>query len=308
MTSFRGITGNNPTPHRLVPNPVPPERALPIAMKFVRYCARPATGKIPVMPNPSVRPRCSIRTSRRVFGLQLLVILLSACAIQSEPDTDSLTAQEILERMATQYAQARTYRDDGTLSMTISGPEQIFRSNQRFSTAFIRPDQFRFEYLDLPGRLVQEPRVGYIIWRSGEDLGRYFHARPEERALSSLMEGIAGGTGVSGGTAARIPVMLMPGELRGRSLARLADADRSTDSVVREQATYVVSGKLGVFDMRLWIRKSDFLILRVEQLSRRQDNTETITVIHYMPTLNSDIPPGLLEFRAPPLRSEQAGL
>ncbi len=249
-----------------------------------------------------------IHFALRLPVLILLAIPLMACTSTTPPQTEALTAEEILAHMAAQYAAAQTYRDEGTLTRTISTPDQIFSTNQQFNTVFVRPDKFRFEYLDLPGQTVRETRIGYIVWRSGDELGSYFWARPEQRALSSLAEGLAGATGVSGGTAARVPHLLMPELLRGRGTAmhaNLANPVRQADSPVQNQDAFVVSGNTGRFDVRFWIRKSDYLILKVEQFLKQENDSESLTVTHYSPSLNAEIPPTLLEFRDPPNRSTQ---
>lgn len=268
------------------------------------------THGIPILFIASWRPIPMIHFALRLPVLFLLVIPMMACTSGTTPETEELSAQEILAHMAAQYAAAQTYRDEGTLTTTISSPDQIFSTNQQFNTAFERPDKFRFEYLDLPGQTVRETRIGYIVWRSGDQLGSYFWARPEQRALSSLAEGLAGATGVSGGSAARVPQLLMPELLRGRGTAlhaNLANPVRQPDSPVKNQEAFVVSGNTGRFDVRFWIRKSDYMILKVEQFLKQENDFESLTVTHYSPTLDAEIPPTLLEFRAPPNRDAQSG-
>src|SRR5512137_1163163 len=82
---------------------------------------------------------------------------------------DSLTAQQILDKAATTYATCKSYRDSGVVTNDF-GPRSAGDRFPRhvdvkpFRTAFVRPDQFRFEY-DNPGS--EKP---YIVWAKGSDV------------------------------------------------------------------------------------------------------------------------------------------
>src|SRR5262245_40637691 len=63
-----------------------------------------------------------------------------------EADDQGLSAEEILERMATTYAKCKTYQDSGCVTTTFFYADRQHTHKKPFSTAFVRPGQFRFEF------------------------------------------------------------------------------------------------------------------------------------------------------------------
>ena len=95
----------------------------------------------------------SISTSvRRVLALTLACAVFTGIAAEKE-SADGLTAQQIFDRMAATCATCKSYRDSGAVTND-SGPQTTGERFPRqvsmipFRTAFVRPDQFRFEYDD----------------------------------------------------------------------------------------------------------------------------------------------------------------
>ena len=77
-------------------------------------------------------------------------LLTLATAFGDAPKEPPLTAQEVLDRMAKAYATCATYRDTGTVRVShLSGGVEV-SSERPFSTAFVRPDRFRFEFTARP--------------------------------------------------------------------------------------------------------------------------------------------------------------
>jgi outer membrane lipoprotein-sorting protein len=58
---------------------------------------------------------------------------------------DELTSEEILDRMVEAYSSCKTYQDSGVVKTIFiqNGGERVVE--KRFTTAFVRPDRFRFE-------------------------------------------------------------------------------------------------------------------------------------------------------------------
>jgi hypothetical protein len=125
------------------------------------------------------------------------------------------------------YAACATYRDEGIVTTTYFNPGR--RTEQRpFSTRFVRPDGFLFEFRSRCG---EDDWDQYAVWKdngrarrwSSQDahlaelLQRVQAVYPAKNPLmpvreepSSLSLAIAGATGVSGGSAYRVPRLLMP--------------------------------------------------------------------------------------------------
>ena len=82
---------------------------------------------------------------------QSLLYIFVLCSLLNCPTpntamADDLTAHEILSRMKKVYENAQTYRDKGLVKMVIRFPERVRTVKKPFSTAFIRPGRFRFEF------------------------------------------------------------------------------------------------------------------------------------------------------------------
>ena len=63
------------------------------------------------------------------------------------PKPADLTAQDMLDRMATAYAGCKSYIDSGVVETVFDVPDGKQQTEVKpFTTAFVRPDQFRFEF------------------------------------------------------------------------------------------------------------------------------------------------------------------
>ena len=150
-----------------------------------------------------MRRACSIS----IWSACLLLLCWAApSAVSSEPKQEAFTAKQVLDRMSKTYAGCKTYGDSGvvkTLFVQDTGTRTV---EIPFKTAFVRPGQFRFEYKNGTDR--------HIIWSKGKDVQTWWDLQPGIQKPESLQLAVAGATGVSSGSAARIPAMLMPDSSR----------------------------------------------------------------------------------------------
>ena len=144
-----------------------------------------------------------IPSTRQIFALTLACAVATGIAAEKE-SADGLTAQQILDKVATTYATCKSYRDSGVVTNDF-GPHRAGDRYPRhidakpFRTPFVRPDQFRFEYDDLT------PEKPYIVWAKGSEVRKWWYIKPGEEKLRSLGHGLSGATGVSSGSAHTIP-------------------------------------------------------------------------------------------------------
>src|SRR5262249_17383190 len=108
-----------------------------------------------------------------------------------------------------------------------------------FSTAFVRPDRFRFEFEDANGR--RKKRC--IVWADGADVRTWWDVRPGLRQESSLGLALAGATGASGRAARPAPGMLLPEVVGGRLLTDLTQLQRLEDAKLGEVDCFRVQGR-----------------------------------------------------------------
>ena len=230
----------------------------------------------------------------RILALTLACAVSTGIAAEKE-STDSLTAQQILDKMATTYATCKSYRDSGVVTNDF-GPHSAGDNFPRhvdvkpFRTAFVRPDQFRFEY-DNPN-----PEKPYIIWAKGGEVRRCWYIKPAVENLPSLELGIAGATGVSGGSAHTIPALLLPDQVGGAKISAMIDLTRLPDESVDGTPCFNLQGKYGFGNtpMTVWLEKATFLVRRIAEGTRLAKNTTD-----YRPEVNKDIPANELELNAP---------
>jgi outer membrane lipoprotein-sorting protein len=233
----------------------------------------------------------------RILALTLACAVSTGIAAEKE-STDSLTAQQILDKVAATYATCKSYRDSGVVTNDF-GPHSAGDNFPRhvdvkpFRTAFVRPDQFRFEY-DNP-----TPEKPYIIWAKGGEVRRWWYIKPDVEKLPSLDLGIAGATGVSSGAAHTIPSLLLPDQIGGAKLSAMIDLTRLLDESLDGTPCFKLHGKYGFGNQptTLWLEKATFLVRRIAEQSGSNKRTTD-----YRPEVNKEIPAKELELGAPSTR------
>jgi outer membrane lipoprotein-sorting protein len=222
------------------------------------------------------------------------LLLLGSAAPSAVPDEakeDAFTAKQVLDRMSKTYADCKTYRDSGVVKTLFVQDTGNYTVEKPFKTAFVRPDQFRFEY--------KEETQRYIIWSKGKEVQTWWDVQPGIQKPESLRLAVAGAIGVSSGSAARIPVMLMPDNLnKGWGGVRISDAKRIEDGKLEKVECFRLEGKYLGRPITLWIDKKPYLVRRVdEQVKFANFRIEQTTT--YDPVINGEITDKMLEFDPP---------
>jgi outer membrane lipoprotein-sorting protein len=220
----------------------------------------------------------------RILALTLACSVVAGIAAEKE-STDDLTAHEILERMATTYATCKSYHDSGVVTNFFNADHTDVKP---FRTAFVRPDQFRFEYDD------PTPDKAYIVWANAREVRKWWYVEPGVQKPPSLARGIAGATGVSGGSAHTIPTLLLSDEIEGRKLTEMTDLTRLPDEVMDGSPCFRLQGKFANEPTTLWLEKTTYLIRRIAE---ETDLARETTV--YSPEVNKEIAAEELKFSPP---------
>jgi outer membrane lipoprotein-sorting protein len=219
--------------------------------------------------------------------------LAQAGAGADEPKPDDPSAKQILDRMAEVYADCKSYRDSGmvkTLFIMAEGKETI---EKPFTTAFVRPDRFRFEF-----KQTGNPQSRYIVWSKGLDIQTWWDVKPGIEKAASLELALAGATGVSSSSAHTIPSLLLPKEVSGRRLTDVTDAKRGEDGKLEKVECFRIEGKYGDHPITLWIEKESFLVRQIDE-QVKFDNFRTEQTTTYDPTIDKEITDKMLEFDPP---------
>lgn len=229
----------------------------------------------------------------------VLAVWFSQAGSAEESTPANPTAKQIIDRMAKTYADCESYRDSGLVKTVFISSRGERVSEKPFSTAFIRPDRFRFEYYENKGGLIGKCR--YIVWRDDKEVKTKWDIRPGIKKPESLGMALAGATGVSSGSAHTIPALLMADEVCGRRLTDMTDARRIEDDKLGKVDCFRIRAKYAKRPMTVWIDKKSFLIRRIDGRNEFDDfRTEDTTT--YDPVINAEITDQALEFE-PPKRS-----
>ena len=219
--------------------------------------------------------------------------------------SDIIPADSILKEVETVYATCKTYTDTGLVETTFATSNGTFEAELPFKTAFVRPERFRFEY-STKYSYPLFPTYRHIIWRHGDNVRSWWDVQPGIKQELSLGVAIATATGVSHGCARTIPTLLMPQELGGSHITRLANARRTDDADLEGVPCYRVQGThpgAGDVALTLWISRETFLIHRIDETSEAKEGPKgapaTTSTTTYKPQIDIEIDEAALAFNPP---------
>jgi hypothetical protein len=221
-----------------------------------------------------------------------LPLLLGTSLVYSQPG-QTLSPREIRDKMVSVYASCSSYADQGQVKTTFFKQSGPLTRNKPFSTAFVRPSRFRFEFED-PGFSGRGNH--YIVWRDESAIRSWWTIKPETRTFETLALALAGATGVSGGSAINVPSMLMGDLGDTHRIQTLTQLNLTGEERIEDKTAYRIEGR----DWRnnlltIWIDKETFLILKIHEKQKLQDveSEETTT---FEPQININISPDKLAF------------
>ncbi len=248
-----------------------------------------------------------------------MVVLVFAVVVQGDVEqkadtpanynnTDEFTAQEIITKVESTYATCNSYMDTGLVrTVHKKKEERDLVIEKTFSTAFVRPDRYRFEFNSAPPDSKGVKHERYIIWANGDDVRTWWHVRPEVEKERDLGGAIAGATGVSSGSAHDVPTLLMHDVVGGNKITAQTGLERLEDAEENGVPCYRVAGiRKTAFPhpITLWVSKETFLIHRIDSTidKPKTDESEAYqleTTKTYNPKINVEIKPSRLAFDAP---------
>ena len=220
-----------------------------------------------------------------------LLLLLGASTIFAQQN-ETPSAKQILDKMVSVYASCSSYADKGE-------SKEVFLDNRRetlrpFSTEFIRPSQFRFEFEEL-----SETRTAdYVVWQSGSSIESWWSIRPQVRFFETLDEALAGAAGVSRGSSIQVPSMLFGDFHDAHRIQNLSQLALIGEEKVGEKLTYKIAGlDWRGNKMTLWIDKESFLLLKTFEINKPANSQGAEETTTYKPQLNLPISPDKLAFK-----------
>ena len=231
---------------------------------------------------------------KRSIPLSLLFLFIAPVAYSQT--TPSVSPDEILKQMRDAYRTCSSYSDTGevrTLFIQSNGK----RTNAKpFKTAFVRGSGFRYEFKDKFG--ADDWRI-YIVSQLGFDIQSWWTIRPQVAKFETLGQAIAGAVGVSGGSAAVVPFMLLPEMGRGSRFTHPADLKLLGEEVLDGRTAYKIEFR-GYKDrtVTIWIDKSSSLLLKMFETAEF-DTFKSESTTTYSPQINVKIEQEQLAFNPP---------
>ncbi|NOT32154.1 MAG: DUF2092 domain-containing protein [Planctomycetes bacterium] len=208
------------------------------------------------------------------------------------------TPEQILEAMKDVYARCRTYMDTGEVHEVFVDDSRRRTIRKPFTTAFVRPDRFRYEFRDRAG---EEEWNRYLAWKEATEIRSWRDIKPGIEVHDSLRMALSGAGVLSGGSASVVPSLLMPVELGMLAQLALEELERLEDGERNGVACYRILGKQRDAPILLWIEKERFLLRRSERQSQIPGYlVETTT--DYLPELDAEVPAEVLLFDPPERR------
>jgi hypothetical protein len=259
----------------------------------------------------------------QIAALTLALTLQGVLIADPQPKfvPDKPTAREILDRMAETYANCKSYRDKGVTKPTSEPTPSDSARAARFSTAFVRPDRFRFEYVDEGSEYSPPTRFEcrnegreyfpYILWQQRDEVKLW---RGSTQIIESLPRAAISGSPSQFFEDHLILNLLLP---KAMNEAWMDEYGRKSYSIcdMSDPRRIVDGDQGGVHCYRIrngeessrtyWIDQKAYLLRRidVERPSIPNDSEKKPRVvmgsITYDPVINEDIPEADLQFNAP---------
>jgi len=212
------------------------------------------------------------------------------------------SAQQVVGQMTSAYASFKTYMDTGEVR-TVYLEERGRRTVALpFSTAFVRPSNFRYEFRSRRGEAEWDQ---YILWKQDDAVKSWWSIRPGVITDRSFSMSISGASGVSGRSALTVPSMLMPDELRANPIKALTNLRLAGDEKIGAHDAYKIEGQdFRGYTVTVWIDKQRLLLLQIfekRKISRPdgKGEFETETTTTYDPRVNEEVPASKLAFDPP---------
>lgn len=170
---------------------------------------------------------------------------------------------EILAQVGRTYAELNSYSDRGYV-LSRKHPEEPFEKDKTFTTFFKKPNHFRFEWFECGqhAKLKGKDGIPNIVWCDGKNSYCKYTFQNSVERIKSLSSAIAGATGISGGTAHRIPSLLID-EMCGKKITDCQSLVLIAEDVTSDGKCYVL--RLDKEGELYYIGKTDKIIQKIER-------------------------------------------
>jgi len=228
--------------------------------------------------------------AKRVGTICLLLILTATLGHAQEKE--DVSAKEVLDRMVSVYASCKSYLDKGRVKQVFPGARGRVVMKP-FTTAFVRPSHFRFEFSEDNEITSQQ----FVAWRDIKSIRSWWSIQRETKNHETLGEPLRNATGISATSAIVVPSMLFQNLGDTHRVQQMTDLSFGTEEKVNGRPAYCIQGKDWLKDsVTIWIDKETFLLVKLFE-RKRSGGSEVDLTITYEPQINVEVPPGKLAFK-----------
>jgi len=225
--------------------------------------------------------------------LLFFLLVLTFAPVDSRAQQPS--AKEVLGKIAAVYQTCQSYYDEGS----IGGEGNVFH-NGHFRTTFVRPEHFAFELWF--GSERKDKKDYWVAWKNGDSVSIW---GPESAIANFKNDEVPLDIGLSrlgpfsNGASLTISPLLQPAPFRiSDILASMTDVKIAGEEKIDGNQAFIIDGTLPGQQVRLWVDKSSFLILKTSRKLEFAGKKLEATV-RFKPRVNIRIPPEQLLFKRP---------
>ncbi len=226
--------------------------------------------------------------------ITLVAFLTKTRATADEPKPADPSASEILDRMAKVYSNCKSYRDSGVVKTLFITRKSKWTNEKPFTTAFVRPNQFRFEFKQGPSDKADR----YIIWSNGKDVRTWWDLGRRLKKPESLDYALGVAMGVSARSSKTIPSLLMPEMDFETRLTDIDGAKRTGNAKLGEVDCFRIDGIYAEDPITVWIDRETYLVRQIDE-KRVVNGVQTERTTTYDPSIDGPITDKMLAFDAP---------
>jgi len=238
------------------------------------------------------------------FVTGCIAILALANLTYAQPQSP-MSAREIIDRMIQVYASCSTYTDEGDASLGLEGMKFVKPVPKPFSTVFVRPSSFRFEF---GPRLQKEGFGSFIAWKAG-DVDRSWWPTTRRESGAPLETTLYRLADTTSGASLTIPTLLAPALFQGSSiLTALEELKLAGEDKIDGHKCFRIEAKFQGLPLKLWIDRNEFLIRKFERKVRVGGDRDLVLVVTYKPQVNVNVTADKLAFNPPADRGSVQGV
>jgi hypothetical protein len=213
-----------------------------------------------------------------------------------------------MTKVARTYATCRTYRDEGTLITEFTDPQGKVQKPilpNRFTTAFVRPDRFKFDFRHNDTGVARQS----VVWIDGEGPKNWWDLDGKLVKPESLAFALGGYAGVTMGASTEIPQLLNVSASKDApvrvAFAQFKILKRLDDAKVDGVDCFQVEGRMEAMNFQTgkpFQTRSTYTVDKSTSLIRRLVSEmdleigRVVTTITYTPKLDEPVDDKALAF------------